>query len=786
MSLPARLAFSSRDSCAASRLPPAPVSPGFLTCLPPLRAPPLHVPLSRSYSTACTTFGVCTSLGLGVQQLAAGLTYMEKEYRCNGLTMSARATCMSTSTIAFDQSGYVGLIWAITAVATFSVVTGLTRGLQYLSLLAMTLCLIIMFFVLFADNTAFLLNVMVQNVGYYIQYVIQAGFDCEAFQQLAYEFDSSSGNLLWGSGPTNLIAKLSQSNIGGQASGLTSGFRSGDCGHQVNPCTQGEIASHFFEFNEMSGRAMMAFGVAASQYAAGKDIWDKHKHTASSIPCGSGWNTTHTDAALVAVLGASAGTDAPKLWTGGFPACPTTTFDTQAMWGKCIKYKYSCTRFQGLFDSTNRKFMDWWTIFYWGWWISWGPFVGLFIATISRGRTIRNIILGGFFLPCLFSFAWFSVFGGLAIKMERVAEWALNQKPDWQHGTIDCDALGSDGLPLYQGGPYAGGMPTSKDSMQLDMHGYTMLACRPFVTQIYDLMRPYAVYAPFMYVLLWVGLFFYFITSSDSGSYIDDLLSASGLSKPPPLQKIYWGFTEGAVASALVGGSPAGDWSNIMKGLRSVSICAGMPLTVLMCLMVPATYRALKREFGDADIINSKKFNSQLFDFCECYKPKNKSVPYWGQTGKCLTKQLIALVCPGVGIFKALSSKGLESHKITRFTAAIVAQLLFLAWFIFQLLDIGPEDSGSFSWVCFMFLTTIVAYTRWQIRQVHNIWGNLLEDLWVSLTMYPFVVAQCELQVENGGEGSPEYFADLDALLGGATTTIKSVPSPEGVQTSSA
>jgi choline-glycine betaine transporter len=725
--------------------------------------------LIDSISMACTTFGVCTSLGLGVSQLSAGIVYMERYFQTNGVGSEA------TPTINFNQSGLVGLIWGITCIATLSVVTGLDKGLQYLSLLAMTICLVIMFFVLFADNTAFLLNVFVQNLGYYFQYIIQAGFDCEAFQQLSYEFDSGSNNLIWGSGPTNLIAKLKAT------PGLNTDFSSGDCGHQVNPCTTGEIASHFFASNELAGRGLMAFGVAATAYGAGANILAAFP-AAKSIPCGSGWNATHTDAPLKAVLGTAAVLDAPVTWTGGFPSCPTTTFDASFSWGKCTKFAYSCTRFQALFDSTNRKFMDWWTIFYWGWWISWGPFVGLFIATISRGRTLRNVILGAFFLPCLFGFSWFAVFGGLGIKMERVAEFALNVKPDWQHGTIDCYAKGSDGLALYDGS----GFPVSADAKNLEKIGYFMIACRPFVTQIYDVVCPYRVYAPFLMVLLFVGLFFYFITSSDSGSYIDDLLSASGLSKPPVLQKVYWGFTEGAVASALVGGAPGGNFSSILKGLRSVSICAGMPLTVLMCLMVPSTYRALKREFGDKDIITSKKFNSQLFDFCECYKPKNKNVPYWGQTGKCLTTTLIALVAPGLGIYKALNIEQLSSHKITKFVASGMVQILWLAWFIFQILDVGPDDSGSFSWVCWCFAILIIAYTRWQLRQVYNIWGSLLEDLWVSLTMPCFVVAQVQLQAENNGEGSPDYFTDLDAMLGEASS-LKSVPEPQAaVQTASA
>jgi hypothetical protein len=461
---------------------------------------------------------------------------------------------------------------------------------------------------------------------------------------------------------------------------------------------------------------------------------------------------------MATATGLAAGTAFPASVTS-FPNCPATVFDDVSSWGVCTSHQVSCTKFQGSFQSTNRYFMDWWTIFYWGWWVSWGPFVGIFIASISRGRTIRSIILGAFLLPCLFSFSWFSVFGGLAIKMQRVAEYALNQKADWENGLFDCSQH-------YSWGAKVGGNAKTPEAKALLDMGYTALTCQPFETQIYDLMKPYKVFAPFLWILLWIALFFWFVTSSDSGSYVDDLLAAGGLSHPPALQKIYWGFTEGAVASIIVGSAPDSNFINIMKGLRSVSICAGFPLTILMCLMVPATYRALKREFGDKDILDSKKFNSQLFDFCECYKPKNKAVPYWGKASVCMTKVAVALFWPGLGVYKALAKT--DNHNLAKYIISGFTQLLWLVWIVFQCLQAGPADSFAFGWVAYCFMITGVAYTRAVMREKYNIWGNLFEDLWVSLTMYPFVVAQVELQTDNDGEGSPAYFADLDALLGEA------------------
>merc|ERR1711903_324557 len=85
--------------------------------------------------------------------------------------------------------------------------------------------------------------------------------------------------------------------------------------------------------------------------------------------------------------------------------------------------------------------MDGWTIFYWGWWISWAPFVGMFIAKISKGRTVGQVIKGAFIAPILFSFIFLTFFGSLGIKMQRAAEMALDVTVDKSNWSIDCAAI---------------------------------------------------------------------------------------------------------------------------------------------------------------------------------------------------------------------------------------------------------------------------------------------------------------------------------------------------------
>jgi choline-glycine betaine transporter len=97
-----------------------------------------------------------------------------------------------------------------------------------------------------------------------------------------------------------------------------------------------------------------------------------------------------------------------------------------------------------MYDSHDANWIDSWTILYWGWWISWSAFVGMFIARISRGRTIRQLIFGAFLVPTTFSFFWIIIVGSLGIKMQRVAELAPSIRGDfdWFNCRFNCHALG--------------------------------------------------------------------------------------------------------------------------------------------------------------------------------------------------------------------------------------------------------------------------------------------------------------------------------------------------------
>ncbi len=183
-----------------------------------------------------------------------------------------------------------------------------------------------------------------------------------------------------------------------------------------------------------------------------------------------------------------------------------------------------------------------WTLFYWGWWIAWSPFVGMFIARVSRGRTIRQFVLGVLFVPVGFTFMWMTFFGGTAIHME------LGELT----GVISSAVSENSAIAVFSMFEH---MPLSMISSGLA----TILV----VT--------------------------FFVTSSDSGSLVIDMITSNGHPKPPVWQRIFWAVTEGCVASALLiaGG---------LKALQTASIAGALPFVVVMLLMCVGLMKGLRME----------------------------------------------------------------------------------------------------------------------------------------------------------------------------------------------
>jgi choline/glycine/proline betaine transport protein len=193
-----------------------------------------------------------------------------------------------------------------------------------------------------------------------------------------------------------------------------------------------------------------------------------------------------------------------------------------------------------------------WTIFYWGWWISWSPFVGMFIARISKGRTVREFILGVMIFPTILSFLWMSSFGGSAL---------------WLQITGAADIASA----------------VTKD---VSTALFIMLESFPLTK-----------FTSFIGVIL-VTIFF--ITSSDSGSLVVDHLTSGGKLDSPVPQRIFWGVMEGVCAGALLMGGG-------LAALQSASIATGLPFTIVLLIMCYSLYRGLQEEYYHATIIEKIK-----------------------------------------------------------------------------------------------------------------------------------------------------------------------------------
>jgi len=200
----------------------------------------------------------------------------------------------------------------------------------------------------------------------------------------------------------------------------------------------------------------------------------------------------------------------------------------------------------------------WWTAFYWGWWISWAPFVGVFIARISKGRTIRQFVAAVLLVPTTLAFLWFTVFGGTALNEER-------SNPG------QFVARGDDGQPLLD----ADG---NNISVNVDNSLFELLDGLPGGKVLVGL------------AIILVVLFF--VTSSDSGSLVVDMLASGGDPEPPTWSRVFWSVLEGAVAAVLL---TVGDETGL-TALRYAAIIIALPFSVVMILMCWACLKQFRAE----------------------------------------------------------------------------------------------------------------------------------------------------------------------------------------------
>lgn len=204
---------------------------------------------------------------------------------------------------------------------------------------------------------------------------------------------------------------------------------------------------------------------------------------------------------------------------------------------------------------TDSNWQGSWTIFYWAWWISWSPYVGMFIARISKGRTIKQFVLGVLIVPSTITFLWMSAFGGSAINLELNGITSLGPAVNENVATA-----------LYV---FLGNFPLSS------------------ITSVIAI----------------VLILSFFVTSSDSGSLVIDSLTSGGKLDAPVGQRIFWAQTEGLVAAILlIGGG--------LTALQTASISTGLPFVFILLIMCYSLYQGLQKEHKE----NTRKRAMEDFD----------------------------------------------------------------------------------------------------------------------------------------------------------------------------
>jgi BCCT family betaine/carnitine transporter len=202
--------------------------------------------------------------------------------------------------------------------------------------------------------------------------------------------------------------------------------------------------------------------------------------------------------------------------------------------------------FVSLSSWIGREDTDWfhgWTVFYWAWWVSWSPFVGMFIARVSKGRTVREFITAVLLVPTIVTLIWLSIMGGTALDQ------ATSSVGELANGISDVSVAM---FQMFDNLPMSG-----------------MLS---------------------MVAILLVLVFF--VTSSDSGSLVIDSITAGGKLEVPVVQRIFWAIAEGVIAIALLLGGGA----DALSALQAGAITTGLPFTFVLIAMCWSLYIGLKTE----------------------------------------------------------------------------------------------------------------------------------------------------------------------------------------------
>lgn len=433
-------------------------------------------------------------------------------------------------------------------------------------------------------------------------------------------------------------------------------------------------------------------------------------------------------------------------------------------------------------DTTDgpRDWMDSWTFFYWGWWISFTPFCSMFLAKISKGRTVKQFLLWSTIAPTLYSFIWPILYGGVAIRLEREAAGAnlcckddvgwfkspsrlselalekdiLNDIPEernsfnWMCNDDDCGncALLTIASHKKENKTYQD-ILDEYNHLEKDFGSTTLdrklsrLSCHTLVQMWFDVMRSVPGLGNFLAIFSLCTIVIYFVTTSDSGSLVIDSLAANGDAHSAGIQRAFWATMEGATATALLtaGGTVS------LTALQTMGMLSAFPNSIVICLLCLSTWKALKVANGMENPAGPQ-FKIGLFEPLAALPytrlKLKKSAFTFGLFIKTMFLAPITLSKVAASIYSETTEKPKSALPyLTIFGGLFVSSIFF---FVLQILLNGSWAIGLFFYLCFCYYT---ARLRMMTRKKLLITGHPIEDFLCSILLYPSVTMQLEMTI---------------------------------------
>jgi len=318
--------------------------------------------------------------------------------------------------------------------------------------------------------------------------------------------------------------------------------------------------------------------------------------------------------------------------------------------------------------------------------VAWAPFVGTFLARISRGRTVGQFVLSTLFLPALWGMFFVGVFGASQIRMQNMAEASVE--------------VGSHIVNLYN---------------------------QSYNDRLFDHLASFGGFpwTFFMTIIVLVSIIVFFVTSSDSASFVIDMMAANGIENPPVTQKIFWALTEGAAACALLlSGSASGTTASI-DAVKNVPIVLGMPLSILLMWTAWGIVTMCKEDLGELKI-SRRHFRFFLFHV-------NRNL-------------VLAILFPFLPLGR-LAAK-LWNGSPLGWTMFFGVLWSFVPGFL--LMAVLEPAFVPLSAAAFVLLAVSTTLVRASVREYVGIGGGLVPDICAVFLAFPFAVAQAASEMDVG------------------------------------